>query len=63
MKTFRYTTSKINVYNEKLIGSVHYSETGDVTICGKDIDTKWWILSNNFDGKATCKKCLTLANA
>jgi hypothetical protein len=39
-------------------GAIHGSEDGDRTICGKELDERWCILTNNYDGEVTCKKCL-----
>lgn len=48
-----------NLKNDKLYKKAHGSEDGYETICGKDICTGWWYISNNtFDGIITCPDCL-----
>jgi len=44
--------------DDTLYGPIHGSPDGDVTLCGQETDHNWWILTNDFSGKITCKKCL-----
>lgn len=56
-----YTISRCRA-NSTLYGPVHWSADAAITFCGKEIlDDRWWILSNNFSGRATCKKCIRKA--
>ena len=42
-------------------GPVHYSHDGEWTFCGAQTGPIWWwILTNCFDGEATCKKCIAI---
>ena len=45
---------------ERLYGPVHYSHDIEQTLCGKRTGFSWWILTNNNDGEATCKKCIAI---
>jgi len=47
--------------DDSLYGPMHGSCDADKTLCGLDIDWKWWILNTEkSDGvKVTCKKCLS----
>lgn len=54
-----YTIQRYRPKSDKLFGAIHYSDDGNTTLCGLEIDDRWWILTNNRDGEATCKKCLS----
>jgi len=52
-----YTVS--HIVNDKLSLTSHGSEDCENTICGKDITTgTWYITNNTFDGIINCKKCI-----
>lgn len=53
----QYTAQRISK-NDKLYGTIHYSDDAYFTFCGKEIDCQWYILTNNNCGIATCKTCL-----
>jgi len=55
MKT-RYTVSEY----DSLLGPVHGSDDGEITICGQELDHHWWIVDNTYDGEITCKKCIKI---
>jgi hypothetical protein len=59
-KKTMYTVDRVYSKSEKHYGSVHGSEDGNITICGKEIEENgtWFIVNNVFTGKITCKKCL-----
>lgn len=69
MKTL-YTVAKIKkaalsdtssyVEDKNLEKLRHGSDYGEITICGLEINSDWYIINNTFDGKITCKKCLNL---
>lgn len=45
--------------NDTRIGPYHYSHYATQTLCGREINERWWI--ENSEGKGvTCKKCLAL---
>lgn len=44
--------------SDERIGALHYSDDGEATLCGKELDENWYILDNSFSGKATCRKCV-----
>lgn len=56
-----YTTRRCRK-NGDLYGKTHGSMDGGKTVCGEDMDEKWWILTNAFDGRVTCKRCLDVIN-
>ena len=56
-----YTTRRCRK-NDVLYGSTHGSMNGDITLCGKNIDENWWILSNEFNGEVTCLECIKVCN-
>lgn len=44
--------------NDTRIGPFHASIDACVTLCGREIDSRWWI-ENHFGGDlVTCKRCL-----
>ena len=60
MKT-EYTVQRITKA-DKFFGPVHGLNKGSKTLCGRQIDENWYILTVNYDGEVTCKKCLEKAN-
>ena len=58
----RYTASlfKVNRTNGlcDIKGATHFSDDGNNTLCGRGIDPRWMILTNTFNGSATCPKCV-----
>jgi len=57
-----YTVQKCRALSEKKYGAIHYAECNGGTLCGKEINQNWWILTTAHDGIATCKKCLAKHN-
>lgn len=53
----RYTVQRARG-GDKLYGSTHASDECGLTYCGKEINFKWWILSNDGTGEVTCKTCI-----
>lgn len=48
--------------DDTLYGPVHWSADAKTTFCGLDLSNNlWWVLSNDFGGEATCKKCIKAA--
>ena len=43
--------------NDDRYGPIHMSESGAVTLCGREVDAGWWIENQTGDG-ADCKTCL-----
>ena len=40
-------------------GPVHSSRDCDITLCGKNVDDRWWVVSNSGElDTVTCKQCL-----
>lgn len=46
--------------SDKRVGALHYSDDGNMTLCGEVLDEKWYIADNTFTGVATCKECLRI---
>lgn len=57
-----YTVSKARLDDGTLYGPVHGSVDGVLTQCGQDINEKWMILTNGFQGVMTCKKCIAVSD-
>jgi hypothetical protein len=57
MRAALYTVSRCKA-DDSPYGLEHGSDDGESTLCGQNIDHNWYILSNAFDGKITCKKCV-----
>ena len=55
-----YTVTKCRK-DDTFYGPVHFSSDADTTACGKRIDHNWYVITNDFSGKATCKKCLKIS--
>lgn len=54
----QYTIQKCSFKKNEFYGSIHYSEDCNQTLCGQEIDEKWWVLTNNCsENEITCKKC------
>lgn len=55
-----YTASKCTTATgTDLHKTSHASNDGEETLCGKDLTTGWfWITNNTFGGEVTCKECL-----
>ena len=51
-----YTVSRCRKNND-LYGAVHDSMDCKTTLCGVEMDENWFVLTNAFNGEATCKKC------
>ena len=57
MKTL-YTVSRCKKDNA-LNGKKHGADNDNQTVCGLDLSSGyWWITNNAFDGDIDCKKCL-----
>jgi len=54
----RYTVQRRRTGDGSLYGNVHGSEGCNWTLCKLEISENWYILTNNYDGKITCPKCL-----
>ena len=54
----KYTVSRCKRNDDTLFGRIHLADTPGKTRCGKTIDDKWWILTNDGTGKANCPACL-----
>ena len=52
----RYTVQRVTGDN-KLFGSIHWSERGRRTLCAKNLTGDWYILSNASNGRADCPEC------
>ena len=52
----RYTVQRISK-KDKLFGKVHGSVDARETICGKEIDENWFILTADFEEGVTCEVC------
>ncbi len=58
-----YTISRCTIRDD-LYGPKHWSADAITTFCGQDLNAgAWWILSSDFSGEATCKKCIRASNA
>lgn len=45
-------------------GPIHYSADARTAFCGMDFSVgSWWIVTNDFSGIATCRKCLKVSRA
>ena len=44
--------------DDTLYGPSHGSDHDGMTLCGHEIDDRWWITNNTCDGEITCKDCL-----
>lgn len=53
----QYTIQRITK-KDRLFGPVHGTEKVIVTLCGREIDYSWYVLTTDCDGDVTCKKCL-----
>ena len=51
-----YTVSRCRK-DDSLYGPTHGSNNCEITVCGQNIDSNWFILNTTFDGVMTCKKC------
>ena len=59
MNNPEYTVQRIKVNTSNgFYGKVHGSKDAEITLCGQELDYYWYILTDNFDGEITCKKCL-----
>lgn len=55
--TTKYALTRCN--NKSLCyGHSHGSQDAEKTSCGIDINDKWIITHNRYDGKISCPKCL-----
>ena len=52
-----YTVQRVRKTSDDRYGLVHWSHDVQETLCDKEIDDGWWILTTRHDGIATCKKC------
>ena len=49
----------IKLRGSRKIGKVHYSGMNEVTLCGKELDSSWYILTTNGESdKVDCKECV-----
>ena len=44
--------------NGDVYGDIHGADNDQNTVCGREIDHRWFIINNTFDGEITCKECL-----
>jgi hypothetical protein len=57
----RYTVYKCkSMTSDEQVGSTHYSNDAESTLCGKDVNEYWYICDNRFTGVATCRKCVAM---
>lgn len=52
-----YTVQRVRK-DDSLYGPTHGSMDCYKTDCGQDVGENWWVLTNDFSGVPTCKKCL-----
>jgi hypothetical protein len=52
----RYTVSRCRIDNT-LVGRLHGSMDGHKTLCGMEINERWWIVNNTYVGAITCPAC------
>jgi len=53
-----YKVQRCRITTDKLYGAVHGSFDGNVTVCGKEIESnKWWIMHNTHPVDITCREC------
>lgn len=53
-----YTVSRCKA-DDTLYGPIHWSDDGELTFCDQDLsENAWFILTSDFSGEATCKKCI-----
>lgn len=44
--------------SDERVGPIHASDDGNVTLCGREADERWWISTNTgITESVTCKKC------
>ena len=56
-----YTVSRCK-NDDTLFGRIHLADIPIKTRCGKIIDDKWWIITNDGTGKGNCPACLCSPN-
>lgn len=49
-----------NKHDDSPRGLHHASKDAKETLCGKQIDERWYISNNTGDGKITCPRCLRI---
>ena len=54
----RYTASRCRK-SDALYGKMHGSTDACFTLCGTFLTPDWMIVTTNFDGTITCRKCAT----
>lgn len=52
-----YTLRKVRK-DGTLYGASHGADHDGMTLCGQEVNDKWWITNNTYDGEITCKQCL-----
>jgi len=52
-----YTLRKVRK-DDTLYGASHGADHDGMTLCGQEVNDKWWITNNTYDGEITCKQCL-----
>jgi tRNA G18 (ribose-2'-O)-methylase SpoU len=57
-----YTVQRVRKTSNDRYGLVHWAHNDQTTLCDKEIDDGWWILTTDHDGAATCKKCKKIFN-
>lgn len=57
-----YTVRKVRADNTGY-GLTHGSDAVIKTVCGREIDSHWYVETNAFDGVISCKTCLKNINA
>ncbi len=46
--------------SDNKVGHYHASDFGEMTLCGKEINSDWFISDNTFTGNVTCGQCLRI---
>jgi len=57
MKNTLYTVQRVRK-DDSFYGPIHGSTDSEIIACGIETDHNWYIKTNTFDGKITCKKCI-----
>jgi len=60
MYTINYITRMKKGLVDEVAKLTHGSEDGETTVCGKHLDSRWFITNNTFDGIITCKECIKI---
>ena len=60
IKNTLYTVQRCRLKDDVFYGPIHGSHDGEITVCGQEINYLWHIIDNVFEGRITCKKCISL---